>query len=89
MADFTDIRDLTDIHDLSLYFLEDIDRFRSGSGIPVWLPLLNRHPLLKSFEFRALDYRQVRQLRSCFKKIGADLQREDGKLDLIAIYFRW
>ena len=65
MGDITDIRDSTDIHgltdigDLSLYFLEDIDGFRSGCGILVWLALLNRHPLLKSFEFRVLDDRQV------------------------------
>ena len=31
MRDFTDIGDFTDIRYLSLYFLEDIDRFRSGS----------------------------------------------------------
>ena len=56
---FTDIGDFTDMRYLGLYFLEDIDRFRSGSGILVRLPILNRHPLLKSFEFRVLDDIQV------------------------------
>ena len=57
--DITDIRNFTDTRDLSLYFLEYIHGFRSGSGILVRLPLLNRHPLLKSFEFRVSDDRQV------------------------------
>ena len=36
-----------------------MDRFRSGSGRLVRLRIFNRHPLLKSFEFRVLDDRQV------------------------------